>query len=120
MPYVDMSYYKDTFGGTIIPDVSLTNKLDRASDQVDSLTFNRIVGKGFDSLTEFQKDKVRKAICIHADFVEQYGDYIDMPLSGFSAGSISVNFNAQKINGVTTTQEVINYLNQTGLTCRRL
>ena len=43
-----------------------------------------------------------------------------MPLSGFSAGSISVNFSAQKVNGITTTQEVLNYLNQTGLTCRRI
>lgn len=43
-----------------------------------------------------------------------------MPLSGFSAGSTSVSFNAEKVNGITTTQEVLNYLKQTGLTCRRL
>ena len=120
MFYVDETYYKDTFGGTLIPDVSLTNKLDRASDQVDSLTYNRIIGIGFDNLTNFQKDKVKKAICIHAEFMEQYGEYVDMPLSGFSAGSTSVSFNGNKINGITTTQEVINYLKQTGLTCRRL
>ncbi|MDP4144493.1 MAG: hypothetical protein Q8936_08435 [Bacillota bacterium] len=120
MAYVDAAYYKDTFEGTIIPDEQLPNKLSRASDQIDSLTYNRIVGIGFDNLTPFQQVKVKKAVCIHADFVEQYGAYIDMPLSGFSAGSISVNFNAQKVNGVTTTQEVLNYLKQTGLTCRRL
>ena len=43
-----------------------------------------------------------------------------MPLSGFTAGSTSVSFNAEKVNGITTTQEVLNYLKQTGLTCRRL
>lgn len=117
MAYVDESYYS-TFSGLITE--GLNNKLEKATDQIDSLTYNRIVGIGFDNITEFQKDKVRKAICIHADFIEKYGEYIDMPLSGFSAGSISVNFNAQKINGVTTTQEVVNYLKQTGLTCRRL
>ena len=120
MAYVDTTYYKDTFGGTIIPDEQLNNRLERASDQVDTLTYNRIVSIGFDKLTEFQKDKINKAVCLHADFVEQYGDYIDMPLSGFSAGSTSVSFNANKINGITTTQEVLNYLKQTGLTCRRL
>lgn len=120
MPYVDATYYKDTFGGTIIPDASLINKLERASDQVDSLTYNRIIGKSFDNLTEFQKDKVKKAICIHAEFMEQYGEYVDMPLNGFSAGSTSVSFNANNINGIATTQEVINYLKQTGLTSRRL
>ena len=120
MGYVDETYYKGTFGGTIIPDASLVNRLERASDQIDSLTYNRIVGISFDNLTPFQQDKIQKAICLHADFVEQYGDYIDMPFSGFSAGSTSVSFNANKINGVTTTQEVMNYLKQTGLTCRRL
>lgn len=117
MAYVDSAYYS-AFSGLITD--KLDSKLEKATDQIDSLTYNRIVGKGFDNLTPFQQDKVKKAICLHADFIEKYGEYIDMPLSGFSAGSISVNFNAQKINGITTTQEVINYLNQTGLTCRRL
>ncbi|MFR1708933.1 MAG: hypothetical protein ACLSV2_08540 [Clostridium sp.] len=120
MSYVDSTYYKDIFGGTILPDVSINQSLERASDQINTLTYNRIVGKGFNNLTEFQKDKIKKAVCIHAEFVEQYGDYIDMPLSGFSAGSTSVSFNANKVNGITTTQEVLNYLKQTGLTCRRL
>ncbi len=115
--YVDETYYAD-FSGQI--EEKLNSKLERASDQIDALTFNRIVGIGFDNLTEFQKDKVKKAVCLHANFMDQYGEYIDMPLSGFSAGSTSVSFNANKVNGVTTTQEVLNYLKQTGLTCRRL
>ena len=120
MSYVDSTYYKDIFGGTILPDEGIENKLERAGDQIDTLTYNRIVGKGFNNLTEFQQDKIQKAVCIHAEFIEQYGSYIDMPLSGFSAGSVSVSFNAQRVNGITTTQEVLNYLKQTGLTCRRL
>ena len=120
MSYVDSTYYKETFGGTILPEVSSNLKLERASDQVDTLTYNRIIGIGFDNLTEFQKDKIKKAVCIHAEFIEQYGAYIDTPLSGFSAGSTSVSFNTNKVNGITTAQEVLNYLKQTGLTCRRL
>lgn len=120
MRYVDSTYYKEIFGGNIIPEDSLNRKLERASDQVDTLTYNRVIGIGFDNLTEFQKDKIKKAICIHAEFIERFGDYIDTPLSGFSAGSTSVSFNTNKVNGITTTQEVLNYLKQTGLTCRRL
>lgn len=120
MSYVDSTYYKEVFGGTILPEVSLNQKLKRSSDQIDTLTYNRIVGIGFDNLTEFQKDKVKKAVCIHAEFIEQYGEYIDTPLSGFSAGSTSVSFNTNKINGITTTQAVLNYLKQTSLICRRL
>lgn len=120
MSYVDSTYYKETFGGAILSEESINQKLERASDQVDTLTYNRINAKGFNNLTSFQQDKVKKAVCIHAEFIEQYGAYIDMPLSGFSAGSTSVSFNANKVNGITTTQEVLNYLKQTGLTCRRL
>lgn len=120
MSYVDSTYYKESFKGIIIPEEEIENKLSRASDQIDTLIYNRINGMGFDNLTEFQKDKVKKAVCIHAEFIEQYGDYINMPLNGFSAGSTSVSFNADKVNGITTTQEVLNYLKQTGLICRRL
>lgn len=117
MSYVDQEYYNN-FSGLITE--KLDSKLEKATDQINSLTYNRIIGIGFDNLTEFQQDKIKKAVCIHADFIEQYGEYINMPLSEFTAGSISVSFNAEKINGVTTTQEVLNYLKQTGLTCRRL
>lgn len=120
MSYVDSTYYLEVFGGEIIQGPSLNKKLERASEQIDTITYNRIVSKGFDNLTEFQRDKVKKAICIHAELIEQYGAYIDIPLSGFSAGSTSVSFNANKVNGITTTQEVLNLLKQTGLTCRRL
>ncbi|MGL4108321.1 hypothetical protein [Clostridium sp. LP20] len=120
MSYVDSTYYNESFCGTILPKEHIKEKLERASDQIDTLTYNRINGKGFENLTRFQQDKVKKAVCIHAEFIEQYGSYIDIPLSGFSAGSTSVSFNGQKINGITTTQEVLNYLRQTGLTCRRL
>lgn len=120
MSYVDSTYYKESFKGIIIPKEEIENKLIRASDQIDTITYNRINGMGFDNLTEFQKDKVKKAVCIHAEFIEKYGAYIDTPLSGFSAGSTSISFNTNKVNGISTTQEVLNYLKQTGLTCRRL
>lgn len=117
MSYVDEDYYNSC--SDIITE-KLSVKLEKATDQINSLTYNRIIGIGFDNLTPFQQDKIKKAICVHADFIEQYGSYIDMPLSGFTAGSTSISFNAQKINGVTTTQEVLNYLNSTGLSCRRI
>ena len=84
------------------------------------MTFNRIVGTGFSSLTEFQQDKIKKAVCLQADFVEQYGDYINSPISAFSAGSINVTLNnntVKNINGVITSSEVYDLLKQTGLTC---
>lgn len=121
MAYVDIEYYKKEYGGNIISDEELNSKLSRASDQIDNLTYNRISAIGFDNLTEFQKDKVKKAVCYQADFMAQYGEYLDMPLSGYSAGSVSLSFNPKEGGGNTkTSDEVINLLRGTGLTSRRL
>ena len=120
MSYVDYDYYKDTFQGTVLDESNNKQRLERSSVALILLNVNRIRAKGFDNLTEFQKDRIRKAVCIHAEFIEQYGEYLNMPLNGFSAGSVSVNFTSKTFNGVNTTQEVLNYLNQTGLTCRRI
>lgn len=117
MSYVDEEYYKAH--SNIIAD-GLNVKLEKASEQIDSMTFNRIVGTGFSNITEFQQDKIKKAVCMQADFVEEYGQYLNNPLSAFSAGSIRVTLNrdvVKNVNGVTTSNEVYNLLKQTGLTC---
>lgn len=120
MAYVDSLYYKLNFKNNIFSDENIANRLERASDQIDVLTYNRIRGIGFENLSPFQQDKIKKAVCLQAEFIEQYGEFINMPLSGFSAGGTSVSFNGSVINGITTTQEVINYISQTGLNSRRL
>lgn len=119
MSYVDEEYY-NSFSGLITEKLKI--KLEKAEDQVNAVTYNRIVGIGFDNLTEFQKDKVKKAVCMQADFIEEYGEYLNMPLSSYSIGSTSIRLNTNSvkiINGVTVSTEVFNYLSQTGLCCRR-
>src|SRR5690606_34861685 len=109
------------YGDGLIPDEQLEKDLSNASDQVDSLTYNRIVAIGFDKLTEFQKKNVKKSVCHQADFLFQYGDFINMPLSGYSAGSVSVSFKAvEGAGGVQTLDSITNLLNATGLTSRRI
>ncbi|MEG1004342.1 MAG: hypothetical protein RSD13_05035 [Clostridium sp.] len=120
MSYVDSTYYKDTFGGNILLNENINSKLERASDQIDSLTYNRIIGMEFKNLSPFQQDKIKKAICLQAEFIEQFGEFINMPLSSYSVGGTSVSFNGSIVNGITTTKEVINYISQTGLNSRRL
>lgn len=117
MSYVDENYYTSTFGGKISVE-EIRSFLQSASDTIDSMTYNRIIGKGFNNLTRFQQDKIKKAVCHHAEFMYQYGDYLNSPLSGFSAGSVSVSINTENLNGISTTSQVIQYLNQSGLTCR--
>ena len=118
MSYADVEYYKDTYGGTAIPDTEITKQLSRASDQIDSMTYNRIGARGFDSLTPYQRDKVKKAVCAQADFMYQYSPYLDLPVSGYTAGSISLTLKSGE--AVKTTDEVLGLLKYTGLTDRRV
>lgn len=121
MAYADVDYYKTEYGGTVIPHEGLPAHLSRASDQIDALTYNRIRGRGgFDNLSCYQQECVQKAVCAQADFNAQYGAYADMPLTGYSIGDVSLSFATEKVNGVATTREVLNYLGQSGLTCRRI
>lgn len=45
--YATESYYLDTYEGILIPEDEIEKALKQASRHVDSLTYNRIVGRGF-------------------------------------------------------------------------
>lgn len=119
MAYADADYYKDTYKGTTIPDDDIERELARASSDIDSMTYNRIVARGFDNLSSFQQEQVRKATCAQAEFLNQYGELADLPLKSFSAGSISMSL-GEEVNGVMASKAALRYLNSTGLTSRRL
>ena len=55
IPYATELYYESGYGGSLIPGDSLRRLLIQASRHIDTLTYNQIVGRGFDNLTEFQK-----------------------------------------------------------------
>ena len=58
--YVTESYYISTYGGRTVPEEDLRSALHQASRHIDSLTYNRIVGRGFDNLTDSRKRSFRK------------------------------------------------------------
>ena len=53
--YASESYYLDRYEGSVIPEDELKKTLTQASRHIDSLTYNRIVGRGFSNLTEFNR-----------------------------------------------------------------
>ncbi|MBS4534980.1 hypothetical protein GOQ29_05030 [Clostridium sp. D2Q-14] len=121
MAYVDYEYYKDTYKGTLDEDEA-TKLLEEASDEVDKLTYGRIRKKGFNNLTEYQQELIKRAVCYQADFISQYGQYLNMPITGYSAGDISLSFNKENKGpgGIVADKKTLNCLSQTGLTSRRL
>lgn len=115
--YVDSTYYTNTYKGSIIPTAELDSFLSKASDVIDELSYQRIVGKGgLDKLTAFQKEQVKKAVCEQADFMYNSSDMPEW-VNSYSVGSVSVS----KEKGSTNySKRSLMYLKSTGLMYRRL
>ena len=123
-PYSTTEYYTDVYGGSLIPGEKLLGLLRQASRHVDSLTFNRIFGRGFSSLTPFQQDIVREVVCQQADFEYENADEISTILSSYSINGVSAQFgsswNVFTEHGVAMKRDTYALLCQTGLCCRGL
>lgn len=111
----------------LIPDADsdeefeVLEKLERASDEVDALCYGRIRKVGFENLTDFQQEKVRKAVCHHTAFLYTYGEELSSPLSSYGINGVSMSFSKDRIvtqGGVTTTNTVMSQLRQSGLASR--
>lgn len=95
----------------------------RAESDVDTLTFNRITEKGFENLTNFQKERIKHSMALQISFIHDNSELIDSPLSAYSISGVSMSFDKSKVItlcGVTTTNQVYNSLMQTGLCYRGL
>ncbi len=121
-PYVTTSYYLDSYKGDVIPEEQLEKALRQASRHVDSLTYNRIVGRGFSLLTDFQQEIIREVVCQQADFEHENADEINSILSSYSINGVSASFgsswNIFMDKGVAMKRDVYTMLCQTGLCCR--
>lgn len=121
-PYVTPEYYKQVYKGSLIPEEELDRMLTLASRHIDSLTYNRIVGRGFSNLTEFQQGIIQEAVCQQADFEYENADEINTVLSSYSINGVSAQFgsswNVYTEKGVAIKRDVYAFLSQTGLCCR--
>ena len=123
--YVSKEYYQETFKGKI-PEKEIEKNLKLAQNKIDRITFNRIVGIGFENLTEFQKEKVREAICYQADYNKEngYNNEENSDISSYSVLDISVNVQTKDNNSKTQADRegmseiAYDAIVQTGLTQR--
>ena len=121
-PYATPEYYTDTYGGTLILENDIERALQIASRHIDSLTYNRIVGRGFSSLPQFQRDIIQDVVCQQADFETENADEINSILSSYSINGVSAQFcsswNVFTDKGVAMKRDLYALLCQTGLCCR--
>lgn len=123
-PYASGTYYLNAYDGEEIPGEHINKYLKQASRHIDSLTYNRIVGRGFSNLTEFQQDIIREVVCAQAEFEYQNKEIFDMVLSGYSINGVSMQFeeswNVSTQKGIPIRRDLYEQLCQTGLCCRLL
>ena len=120
--YVTPEHYLEKYGGSIVPEKELPKVLWQASRHIDSLTYNRIVGRGFSSLTQFQQDIIQDVVCQQADFETENADEINSILSSYSINGVSAQFgsswNIFTDKGVAMKRDLYALLCQTGMCCR--
>lgn len=102
-----------------IPEDVRADYILKASRKIDTLTYNRIVGR-FEDLTDFQKDLIIEVNSRLAFWEYDNADVLSLPLTGYSINGVSAQFgnNYAVINGVAIPQNLYNLLQQTGLSCR--
>ena len=122
-PYVSPEYYRDTYqDGAFEEDAELVRYLRQASRHIDSLTYNRIVGRGFSTLTGFQQELIQEVACQQVDFEYENADMIDTVLQNYSINGVAMQFggswNVIVGKGVAMKADTYAMLCQTGLCCR--
>jgi hypothetical protein len=120
--YANIEDYKN-YGNSVIPDNELMQQLKTASRHIDSLTYNRIVGRGFDNLTEFQKDIVKEVVCRQAEFEYENKEELESIFSSYAINGVSMTiqsgWNIYTDKGIAMMHNTYSLLEQTGL-CDRL
>lgn len=106
----------------MIPEEELERRLKAASRHIDSLTYNRIVSRGFSMLSEFQQETIREVVCQQAEFEYENADEISTILQSYSINGVSAQFgsswNVFTEKGVAMKRDTYALLSQTGLCCR--
>lgn len=129
--YATGEYYSDIFKGNELPvgENERNEYLQEASEKIDSITFNRIVAIGFDNLTQFQQEKVQRAVCYQAEYIYKNGyndENKEADIASYSVLDISVNVKDKSDSEKTRaekecmSEKAYDLINKTGLTSRLL
>ena len=108
--------------GGEIPSAEAELYINKASRHIDSLTFNRILGKGFENLSVFQQEIIKKVCFDMANFEFDNADMINSVLQSYAINGVSMQFGSSRniavVNGVAIRKDTYNLLMQTGLCYR--
>lgn len=95
--------------------------LELASIDINKATLTRIERRGFDNLTNHQKDLIIKATCIQAEYIKEEVTYDDESISSYSIGgdlTINETESQDMADKLKISKVAFSYLKRTGLTPR--
>jgi len=120
--YVTVQEYLNIRENGSLPEQDISSYLAQAQSDVDLLTFNRIRAGGFTKLSKPQREAVQLAVCLHAEFLHEYGEYVNTPLQAYGINGVNMSFGGNgtllRRNGVATLSRIDKLLESTGLTYR--
>lgn len=115
MAYADYEFYTTSYFGSVVPEADFPRLAERASDFVDTMTFDRLVG-GLPE-NECSQKRIKKAVCSLAELMYQIelaeknainqasASATDTNVGGKSTGIVtSVNSGSESISFATPQQ----------------
>ena len=104
MAYADFAFYRDVYYGDVFADEDPSRKwLERASDELDTLTFGRLTFAMPE--VEAHVKKVKKAVCAMAEALY----YVDTQRSAASAQQVADGSYRGAIASITAGKESVSY-----------
>ena len=95
MAYADYEFYTKSFFGNVVPESDFIRLVERASDFLDTLTFDRLTD-GLPTPEKYQK-RIKKAVCAVAEIYYQLDLAQKQALASASGASAATD-----ANGITT------------------
>lgn len=110
MAYVDYEFYQKSFFGNVVPESDFMRMSERASDFIDSLTFDRLAD-GLPS-DDRQQKRIKKAVCSLAELMYQIELAEKNSINQASASATDTNAGGKStgiVTSVSSGSESISY-----------
>jgi hypothetical protein len=119
MPYIDYTYYVDTFKGTSISSEQFDLLVERASDLIDQITSYNLQGVDLTQQHQLIQNNVKKATAAQVEYMVTQGG--ELSIHGGSPASVSIgkfSYQASSEQQPIISPAALNYLRPTGLLYR--
>ena len=102
MPYVDYTYYTETYKGESVSADDFPALELRASEIIDDLTMYRVAQSSLGSYSEFIQAQIKKSVCAQIDYIDSMGgiDVLDeAPMQSMGLGKFNYSAGSATGNG---------------------